>query len=676
MSSESLAPLTGHRSDVQVLRGLAVLLVVMYHAKFVFSGGYIGVDVFFVISGFVIGRLLIAELLTTDQLSFRSFYARRFRRILPALALMLVVVVLAAPLLAPIAAGSVTNATAAASALFSANFYLYAHNTGGYFATASTLNPLLHTWSLAVEEQFYLAIPALLFATWRLTTRRTRRDPITTARILVAFITAASLALCIALSASTTRVLSRTGLDLAYFSPFTRAWEFCVGLGLVLLPLRSSVTRTTSRVGLAVLGYGGIILSALLFTDTTTFPGYLAILPVTATALAIHATLDTGTLARPLTWLGDNSYGWYLWHWPLIVFAAAYWPRSGNTPLILAATLALLPAIASRRLLEQRLIPTITRTRPLRTTALLTITCIALPFLAITLSRPITSRIASTDVAIVERAGAAKPALNSDRCAHGKPPGPDMDPACVVNPDGARTIVLIGDSNATQYHEALADLAVALDARIEIATANGCPPVRSPDGASHRSQTCLDYTPRTLAELQAHPRDIVLVSMATSAWTSVLRAAALQDRTESADLDSSDLAAPLATTLSTIAATGSRTILIGELPKPRWHAGDWEPTTCSALAAIIDLARCSFPEYPPGVGGFADRSLKIETTAAETTGTERATFADAICPAGRCTQFIDGAAVWVDGGHLTREGAARVQARLLQLLSAGPPPGG
>ena len=667
MSSESLAPLTGHRSDVQVLRGLAVLLVVMYHAKCVFSGGYIGVDVFFVISGFVIGRLLIAELLTTDQLSFRSFYARRFRRILPALALMLVVVVLAAPLLAPIAAGSVTNATAAASALFSANFYLYAHNTGGYFATASTLNPLLHTWSLAVEEQFYLAIPALLFATWRLTTRRTRRDPITTARILVAFITAASLALCIALSASTTRVLSRTGLDLAYFSPFTRAWEFCVGLGLVLLPLRSSVTRTTSRVGLAVLGYGGIILSALLFTDTTTFPGYLAILPVTATALAIHATLDTGTLARPLTWLGDNSYGWYLWHWPLIVFAAAYWPRSGNTPLILAATLALLPAIASRRLLEQRLIPTITRTRPLRTTALLTITCIALPFLAITLSRPITSRIASTDgMQSIHAMTASLTAHEADPCSRKVPLGPSMPAACVVNPGGSRTIALIGDSNAAQYDPVLREVAVALDARIELAAANGCPliPMDSPpDGPGG---ACARYLRTTLAELEAHPRDIVIVSTSTSAWLAW---------TGSNDITSVDgYTDRFHTVLETITSTGSRTILIGELPKPRWSVPRWQPTNCSALASITDFDKCLFPPHQPESTTRFAPSLEVETAASGDGAAERWSFIDQICPDDRCAAYIGTTPIWSDGDHITVEASNRLVDEFHRLLDRTPTP--
>ena len=162
MESVGLSSLRGYRSDIQLLRGLAVLLVVLYHAKVVFRGGYIGVDVFFVISGYVIGRLIIDELLTTDRLSFRAFYTRRFRRILPALALMLVVVVLVSPFLAPIGAGGQTNATAAASALFSANFYLFASEVGGYFAITSTFNPLLHTWSLAVEEQFYLLIPAML----------------------------------------------------------------------------------------------------------------------------------------------------------------------------------------------------------------------------------------------------------------------------------------------------------------------------------------------------------------------------------------------------------------------------------------------------------------------------------------------------------------------------------
>ena len=153
-----LGPLDGYRPDVQALRGLAVVAVVLYHANVVFPGGFVGVDVYFVISGFVIGRVLLKRFAADSTASnnasggrFSWFYARRARRLLPALGLMLVVVILLAPLLAPLGGLPATSPTGIAAALFSANAYLFWGTGVGYFDPAAVLNPLLHTWSLSAE---------------------------------------------------------------------------------------------------------------------------------------------------------------------------------------------------------------------------------------------------------------------------------------------------------------------------------------------------------------------------------------------------------------------------------------------------------------------------------------------------------------------------------------------
>lgn len=662
MTSQSLAPLTGHRTDIQVLRGLAVLLVVLYHADVVFPGGYVGVDVFFVISGFVIGRILFHELISTDRLSFRAFYARRFRRILPALALMLIVVVLVAPLLAPIGAADVTNATAAASALFSANFYLFAHDVGGYFATASTLNPLLHTWSLAVEEQFYLAIPALLLVTWRVTARRTRFAPITTARVLVAAITLISLFACIVLGWRQ-GLLAGRALSFAYYSPFTRSWEFCFGLGLVLLPARWVTLRHPTRIAFGALGYLGIAASALMFNDSTTFPSYRAVLPVAATALAILAAAPTPRVMRPLVILGDNSYGWYLWHWPLIVFAAALWPLAGATPLIIAAFVALVPAVLSRRLLEQRLVPRITRSQSLRSVGLLAVACIALPFLAIALSQPITTRTNSAvNVARAQEIADTGRLLKTDPCDRGVPLGPDMSEECVVNPDGATTITLIGDSNAGQFLETLRPMAEVLDARVELAAYYGCPIIGTGEKLDGISPLCSTYTRDTLNELRALPRDIVIIGSAPSDWLATHRFRTAPEGAEAR------FVADASTALTAIIATGARTVLIEEVPKPEWADERWHPANCSALAAIIDIERCGFQAFDPRSTVRFDRARSLRESIVSATGAETWNFDDLICVEHRCTQFIDGAGIFGDPAHLSKAGASRVTERMLDRL--------
>jgi peptidoglycan/LPS O-acetylase OafA/YrhL len=165
---------SGFRPDVQGLRGLAVLLVVVFHTGLALPGGFVGVDVFFVISGFVISRLLITELDTEGRLDLRRFYRRRARRLLPALALAVAVVLAMSALLAPIGSQAQTARTGIAAALFVANFYLARATDTGYFGTDAAWNPLLHTWSLSVEEQFYVVAPALLAVSWWLARRSGR----------------------------------------------------------------------------------------------------------------------------------------------------------------------------------------------------------------------------------------------------------------------------------------------------------------------------------------------------------------------------------------------------------------------------------------------------------------------------------------------------------------------
>ena len=221
----AIAPLDGYRPDIQALRGLAVLAVVLYHAKVVFPGGFVGVDVFFVISGFVIGRVLLKRFAANNTTNptrngFSWFYVRRARRLLPALGFMLFAVILLAPLLAPLGGLPETSPTGIAAALFSANAYLFWGTGVGYFDPVAELNPLLHTWSLSVEEQFYLFLPVVLYLSWRLGKRRDR--PVQSLRVFVISLIAGSFALCILLSYSGA-IGGESGLRFAFFSPFTRA---------------------------------------------------------------------------------------------------------------------------------------------------------------------------------------------------------------------------------------------------------------------------------------------------------------------------------------------------------------------------------------------------------------------------------------------------------------------
>ncbi|HUK96428.1 MAG TPA: acyltransferase family protein [Gaiellaceae bacterium] len=317
-----------HRADIQGLRAVAVLLVVLGHAGVGFvSGGYVGVDVFFVLSGFLITGLLLAEARKHGSVSLLDFYVRRARRILPAAALTLLVTDAATYFVLNFVRGRQAVEDSLHAAGFAANFQFAARGVD-YFAKGSPPSPVLHYWSLSVEEQFYLVWPLLLsialfgFAVMR------RRRPATAheGRLLglVAVLSTASLAWSIHLTSASPTT--------AYFSPFTRAWE--LGLGATLAVGASTLARlpAAARVTLGWAGLATIAIAAIGFSDSTPFPGSAALVPTLGTAAAIVAgmgRMPRGAAARalsirPMVVVGDRSYALYLWHWPVLILAADY----------------------------------------------------------------------------------------------------------------------------------------------------------------------------------------------------------------------------------------------------------------------------------------------------------------------------------------------------------------
>jgi peptidoglycan/LPS O-acetylase OafA/YrhL len=321
---------TSHRSDLQGLRAVAVLLVVLNHAGVsVLPGGFVGVDVFFVLSGFLITGLLLAEARDNGSVSLVNFYVRRARRILPAAALTLLVTDLAACFLLNFLRAKDAVHDSIYAAAFAANFR-FAARGADYFAQSQPPSPLLHFWSLAVEEQFYLVWPALLSLVLvgvalarrgRPTWRRQRR-----CLLLV-------VALLAALSLGWSVYLTKALPPAAYFSPLTRAWE--LGLGAALAIGASTLTRVPplARLFMGWAGLLAIAIAATVFSSRTPFPGSAALLPTIGAALVICAGLGARpprlaagrVLAlRPMRVVGDRSYAFYLWHWPVLILAAQY----------------------------------------------------------------------------------------------------------------------------------------------------------------------------------------------------------------------------------------------------------------------------------------------------------------------------------------------------------------
>jgi peptidoglycan/LPS O-acetylase OafA/YrhL len=306
-----------HRRDIEGLRALAVVAVLLYHFGVPgFDGGFIGVDVFFVISGFLITSLLLHERTVSGTVSIKRFYARRARRLLPISATVIVATVIAAAVWLPATRLHNIAEDARAAALFGANL-LFAHRGTNYLTAGLDPSPLRHYWSLAVEEQFYVIWPGLI-ALITIGAGNVRRR------------TAWAMGVIVVVSFTLSALLTADSPSWSYFGLHTRAWE--LGAGALLACLVTTVGRIpeTARAVLGWLGLAGIVASAITVGAVAVFPGWAAALPVLATVAALvpgdHTPRSPAKALAfaPLQFVGARSYSLYLWHWPVIVIAEAH----------------------------------------------------------------------------------------------------------------------------------------------------------------------------------------------------------------------------------------------------------------------------------------------------------------------------------------------------------------
>jgi peptidoglycan/LPS O-acetylase OafA/YrhL len=345
------------RADIQGLRAVAVLLVCLNHAGVSFlPGGYVGVDVFFVVSGFLITGWLLRRVERGGGIAFGAFYAARARRILPAATLTLVATIVVCWYALNFVRAIATFQDARWAAFFAANVH-FAQVGTDYFARDNPPSPLQHFWTLAVEEQFYLVWPLLLSVALVVMRRRLRSGRADAHRVLLRRL-APLVALGIA--ASFAYSVESTAADPvgAYFSSVARAWELGVGALLAVAAAEVATVPAYVRRSAGWLGLAAILLAGVLYTRSTPFPGYAALLPVLGSALVIAGGLGgmsrqgAGRVlgVRPMTVTGDISYSLYLWHWPVLVIAAEHagHPFSTGHNLVLLAGAYILSLVTYR----------------------------------------------------------------------------------------------------------------------------------------------------------------------------------------------------------------------------------------------------------------------------------------------------------------------------------------
>lgn len=347
------APKKSFRPDIQGLRAFAVVVVILDHLVHWPSGGFIGVDVFFVISGFLITGQLLRQYEKTGHISFTDFYTRRIKRILPASLLVLAVTVISAKYIFNASRFMETVWDGTWATLFAANWRFAAAGTD-YFQADGPVSPLQHYWSLSVEEQFYFVWPWLMLAAFFIFLRGDRKNDPRAARVV------AGVAITVVSVASLAWALYETANNpaLAYFSTFSRGWELGLGALLaVLAPLLEKIPHAL-RVYIAWIGLAGLVASLFVINDATPFPAPAALLPVLATMAVIAA--GTGSPAHRslfvLTnsasgYLGNISYSLYLWHFPVIIFLAQFMDE-GASYYVLATCLMLILSVFAYHLVE------------------------------------------------------------------------------------------------------------------------------------------------------------------------------------------------------------------------------------------------------------------------------------------------------------------------------------
>jgi len=516
----------GHRGDVQALRGLAVLAVVVHHARLPLPGGFLGVDVFFVVSGFVIGRLLHGELAATGRVDLGAFYARRVRRLLPASTLLTVATVAATVwLLSPYGPQQEAFDTALAAQVFGANVQLY-RNVGYLEASLpqSEANPFLHMWSLAVEEQFYVVVPVLLAWVWR----RGRGAPARRSVAGIAALSAASFALSWGLATDRWTFGLEAPQRLAFYGLPTRAWELGLGLLTALVADRGAAAgpagagaarRARWAPTVAVLGVILVVGAFLEVRPDMAHPGLGAAGAALGTAALLAAGSWSSSLAGRLAWrpfvlLGDRSYAWYLWHWPAIVLAAVVWPTS---PAVrpLAAAAALVPAAASTRWVERPLRASTTIVG--RRAVLLGLACLVVGTTAVGLGR----------WAARDRLGVPLPAawddypfgggtechlVNRDAVDRWDPVACGPTASGVTARTGApagRLVLLLGDSAAYGLAPVVVATAEAAGDRTARWSRAGCPfATRAPA----RADWCADWQDRAWDLVERLDPDVVVIA--------------------------------------------------------------------------------------------------------------------------------------------------------------------
>ncbi|WP_181032577.1 MULTISPECIES: acyltransferase family protein [unclassified Arthrobacter] len=671
------------RLDIQGLRAVAVGVVLLYHAGFTWiPGGYVGVDVFFVISGFLISSGIVREINRTGRLSMIGFWGRRAARILPAATLTLIVVTVLSYLIMPITRWLQVGKDVIASGTYMIN-WVFADSSLDYLARDQAPSPFQHFWSLAVEEQFYLVWPLILVvAGWVAIRVGARR--VVGFGIAVVVVGVSSLLWSVYLTA--------TNPGPAYFATTTRMWELAIGAGLAIFAgLGSSIPKVPAAI-IGWTGLGAIGAAAVIYTDAVPFPSFTAALPTIGAALVIWAGPMAGNIGpaallsrRPMVDMGAVSYSLYLWHWPLLVLATALLGDLSTTSGLLVVIFSFVPAWISLQYVERPFLKWSKSAQgsapalkaggmlslvTLTVGALLAVSVPPVPpasNIAFVPANPLQSNaIAATPMGaevLLKDMNLGDPQDSFDSITPSALAAPtDVPQTCLQSsksddvvrcmfgdPESTTVLAVVGDSHAAMYVPGMAAAALEKGWRLDVYTKGSCPLAAVVVlGDGHPYDNCHSWG-KAVSEsiLAGNPTALVVGSSRDYQVAGV----------EGRDASNAALAQGMRDAWSPFLDAGIPVVSVRDMPRPGVLVPD-----CVAENET-SLTKCAMPRQDI----LAESTPEVEAV----NGVDGAHLLDlthVVCPGDMCPAVIGGVQIYRDGNHLTETYSRTMHAQFAEAL--------
>ncbi len=652
------------RPDIQGLRAIAIAVVVLAHAQVPgFSGGFVGVDIFFVLSGFLITGLLVKERLGSGTIRYGRFLARRLRRLLPALLVMLVAVLFLALTLLSAFEAQMQTGSFLYSVTWTSNFY-FAFAEFDYFSALKAKDLFLHTWSLGIEEQFYVAWPWLVALAFALAAGNSKPDRhFRSMSIVIGAVFVAGLGLCV--------YWAQAEPLLSFYMMPSRGWQFALGAAVFLYAQRASLGREASAdprhpVGFRrVAGAAGLALilgSTLLLHDKLNYPGGYALLPSVGTALLIYAGSGRGRspvtaalASRPFVWLGDRSYSLYLWHWPVLILGAAFGLADSAAGTIGLMVMAILLAAVSYRWIELPFWKGRFSVAPPR---LVTLASALALVGALGLSQSLSAvafdgSARSADHGVADPRADAPEVFATNLDCDSWYFSAEVVPCATGNADALHTAVLIGDSIGTQWASMLPEIYRQPDWRVVVLAKSACAIADveyyyKPAGGTY--DVCTEWRNNSIAYLETLQPDIVFIGSSSG-----------QDFSESEWVEGTRRV------LAKLAASARQVVIIPGTPSLSFDG----PSCLREPYRFTSRLRDSqyICEEAQASGTSDEVAVYLELAASGLPNARVLNLNDLVCPDRRCAaRSPDGIAVFRDDQHLTATfvaaQAATVRARL------------